>query len=76
MSVPPVSHDKVILGRGITSIGRLPLPMLEVLCKPTLTLFVKKPFLFWRKKNFPEIKSATVRFWHKADTQSWAAGIE
>jgi len=28
--------------------------MLEVLCKPTLTLFVKKPFLFWRKKKFLE----------------------
>jgi len=34
--------------------------MLEVLCKPTLTLFVKKPFLFWREKNFPVL----YLIWH------------
>ena len=37
-------------------------PVLEELHKPTLTLFVKKHFLFWRKKNFPEGKSANVWF--------------
>jgi len=37
---------------GATSIGLTPPPVLEVLCKPTLTLFVKKLFLFWREKNF------------------------
>ena len=48
----PIFIDlKLETGGDATSIGRLPLPMLEVLCKPTLTLFVKKSFLFWRE-NF------------------------
>ena len=43
---------KLETGVGTPSIP-LPLsPVLEVLPKPTLTLFVKKPFLFWREKNF------------------------
>jgi len=54
---------------GATSIGRGYAPMLEVLCKPTLTLFVEKPFVFWGKKN-PEEKSANVCFRPKANTQS------
>jgi len=37
---------------GGASIGLTPSPVLEVLPKPVSTLFVKKPFIFWRKKNF------------------------
>ena len=51
---------------GGTSIGHTTLPMFKVLRKPTLTLFVKKHFLFWRKK-FLEGKSVGVCFWLKAD---------
>ena len=54
---------------GYPSIGRLPLPVLEVLRKPTLTLFVKKPFLFWREKIFSEVKSVDNCFRLKADIQ-------
>ena len=52
-------------------LGLPPFPMLEVLPKPTLTLFVKKPFQFWREKNFPEIKSANVCFRPKADVHDF-----
>ena len=48
-------HTSALLRRkrgGTPSIGLATLPALEVLRKPTLTLFVKKPFLFWRKKIF------------------------
>ncbi len=41
-----------IEGVGATSIGQAPLPMLEVLHKPTLTLFVEKLCQFWREKIF------------------------
>jgi len=37
---------------GTPSIGLTTLPVLEVLHKPTLTLFVEKLFLFWREKIF------------------------
>jgi len=37
---------------GYPSIEHTHSPVSEVLCKPTLTLFVKKPFLFWREKIF------------------------
>ncbi len=39
-------------GGGTPSIGSAPLPVLEVFCTHTLTLFVKMPFQFWRKKFF------------------------
>ncbi len=40
------------LSGGTPSIGLTPLPVLEVLPKPTLTLFLKKPFPILARKNF------------------------
>jgi hypothetical protein len=54
---------------GGTSIQLPHLHVLEVLPKPTLTLFVKKPFLFWRKK-FSEEKTPNGHLRPKADIQA------
>ena len=62
-----MSHDKVILGR-VPLVLDEGMPLLEVLRKPTLTLFVKKPFLFWRK-NFSRNKIYICPLLHKAAIQ-------
>jgi len=53
---------------GTPSIGLTPSPVLEALHTPTLTLFVKKPFLFWRKK-FSKRKIGECLLLPKADIQ-------
>ena len=50
-------HTSALLRRkrgGTPSIGLATLPALEVLRKPTLTLFVKHSFYFGEKEFFPE----------------------
>ena len=53
-----------------TSIGHTTLPMLEVLCKPTLTLFVKNALSILARKNFLESKLLNDRFRPRADIQN------
>ena len=45
--------------------------MLEVLRKPTLTLFCKKALSILAQKIFPEIKSTNVHFVPKAVIQNY-----
>jgi hypothetical protein len=51
----------MLVGGG-TSIGTTLSPVSEVLPKPTLTLFVKKPFPFWREKFFQNKKLRVSTF--------------
>ncbi len=59
-NVPRQSY--IMVSGGTPSIGHATLPVLEVLCKPTLTLFVEKPFLFWREKIFQKENLRTSAF--------------